>query len=856
MSRPNASAYGFFQAPNDFEQLTSSREKSQEDGGAEALNFEELAQMADEHNDDTFGDVGASQADVGRDFDFFGQTANWSTARPDIERQHFDRQPPASTAGHHMPPQDYNTGFAYQHAPKPVRSGYEKYQQPEPVTELRVDESIWGVAPKKTATPAASTPQPMGPPAAGKKMMSLEEVEAAMRAQPKAPAPAPAPAQSQFHPRTTVPEPQPPLQPQSYPRHDLHDPRQQPVDFSQGAQGQGIPHGHPITILQRPVSKQTPHTTPGGPNPLYQQHQAPHHVPTQILQNPNRLSGEAARMGMPTHPSNWQHHASPRQQVPMMPYPAEAAKVGKGQQDTPLEKEARRAKDNYERSKDNDLMTPQDKSFITRIQLQQLVSAIGANENGSDSALEEDFYYHVLSSLRASQGTNPSQPLTNFAQTYLFQTGTRHGGMRRHGRGPENYVQHMQKMEQQVQRAVEAAKNKPKNKQLVIEGSLGKISFSNAKTPKPLLNIKRADSSSDAARPTSAHRQNTASKVADKKATLRDIESVYMTLMKMEDLRRGMPPPPAANEQPSAELIEKHAEYRLLVQQLWSALKVHEPADKAQQSINKTTAHPFITFLSYPKGQKAIPRVFHHIDLIQRGTILEMVLYHLDQLDVVRGAQVRTGEPVALDAATREKVDLFSIAVMPSLFQLVNDSHLDIVTQALHIIIEHNNVAVIARSRIGLSMLTMILSRAEIIKQAGEAHEQMWQQWVATFHRFFDKLDPKREPYASNPSRSDAFEAELQRDWESKRTLRHIFPGTVTSGEDTYVWQFLAAIGIGANPDEQERLVLAVGDRVMGTVGLAKTLPAEMARERLDNVNLFMRSLGLDVEQLEAIATV
>jgi DNA topoisomerase 2-associated protein PAT1 len=36
----------------------------------------------------------------------------------------------------------------------------------------------------------------------------------------------------------------------------------------------------------------------------------------------------------------------------------------------------------------------------------------------------------------------------------------------------------------------------------------------------------------------------------------------------------------------------------------------------------------------------------------------------------------------------------------------------------------------------------------------------------------------------------------------------------------------------------------------MGTVGLAKTLPPDMAKERLDNVNLFMRSIGLDVELL------
>jgi len=39
------------------------------------------------------------------------------------------------------------------------------------------------------------------------------------------------------------------------------------------------------------------------------------------------------------------------------------------------------------------------------------------------------------------------------------------------------------------------------------------------------------------------------------------------------------------------------------------------------------------------------------------------------------------------------------------------------------------NVDVIARTRIGLSMLTMILSRAELIKQAGGVEEKEWEQW-------------------------------------------------------------------------------------------------------------------------------
>jgi Topoisomerase II-associated protein PAT1. len=82
-------------------------------------------------------------------------------------------------------------------------------------------------------------------------------------------------------------------------------------------------------------------------------------------------------------------------------------------------------------------------------------------------------------------------------------------------------------------------------------------------------------------------------------------------------------------------------------------------------------------------------------------------------------------------------------------------------------------------------------------------------------------------------------------------SLPYIFPGSVTASDDVYVWQLLAALGIGASLDQQQRLVLAVKDRVMDTVALSKTLPPDLAAQRLQNVNLFMRSIGLDVELLQ-----
>ncbi|KAI8964853.1 topoisomerase II-associated protein PAT1 [Daldinia sp. FL1419] len=829
-SRHDTAAPGFGQFYDPFADLSRNA-----DDIDEALDFEDtydglgdgLDETDDAFNDDTFGggdSGGVSHASVGKDFDFFGQTAKVADAIEE-EHQRFSRQQPVPKS---IPPssaQAYDSGYSYQQTAKPVRSGYEKYKS-EPVSDLQVDASIWGVQPKK-ATPVAPAQSQSAAPAAGRKMMSLEEVEAAMRAQAKAPT---QPQQSQ--PQLQAPS-QPGPDPQAAFPH-VHYPHQEPIDYRQQQfdnrqpQGfyapdnqqlpQGATHAHPIAILQRPSTKGVPSSGPSVPGPVPQQHQpAPAGFPTQILQNPNRMPGEPTRMNLPAHQTHRSQNSFTRQPQANTNQ-AHLAHLSEQEKASFLEAEARRAKRNHKihvLSKDNGLMTPQDKSFITRIQLQQLVSATGdPSEHGTDAALAEDFYYQVLSSLRAGQRPNPNQPLNNFAQTYLFQTGTRHGGMRRQGRGPEN---HMQRMEQQVQRAVEAAKNKPKNKQLVIEGSLGKISFSNAKTPKPLLNIKRTESSTETNRPGSGHRSHPTTGT-DKKETLQNIEKVYLTLMKMEDLDRNMPPPPPnGNTDPD---FERRAELQLQLQQLneqlWNELKVHEP-------IGATSVHPFIAFLSYPKGKKAIGRVFNHLTIEQQTTILTIIVIHLDQLDVVRGAQVQTGEPINLNAALRESIELFIVAVMPSLLHLLSKSELHIVTGVLGLITQNLNVDLVARTRIGVSMLTMILSRAELAKQAGQATEQSWQQWVATFNQFFNALEP---------------------------TLPNIFPGTVASGEDIYVWQFLAAIGIGASPEEQQRLVLAVKDRVMDTVSLSKTLPPDMAKTRLDNVNLFMRSIGLDVELL------
>lgn len=848
-----ANAPGFGQAPDAFAGLS---------GGAleddEPLDFDDtydglgnqLDETGDDFNDETFGGGPA----IGKDFDFAGQTHQISNTIHEEQILFHMRNPPSQQKKSAPPP-----------ASKPTaRSGYERYKDPEYIPQLEANANIWGIQPKVSARHVEPPPQhtqhyvqqPQSQPQAAaplaRKMMSLDEVEAAMRnntASRSSPAPSvqPIPVQPpqglphlqqhaqqfQHHaPHSQAPQyPGGPAHfaPQILQRPQQHHPQQQqqhgPLPAAPRHQQQvhaelpGQPAhlqpSHPPTILQRPSSQQNRHASPQ-PGPHGGPHGGPPSQPRQILQNPNRLAGHGqpvvgpAGSGPRSLPG---HNRGPSFPGMVITHPEQLLQLSETERAAFLEEDAKRAKRNHKialLSKDNGLMTPQDKNFITRIQLQQLMSATGnLEEAGSEAALAEDFYYQVFSQIRGAPRQNPNQPTSQFAQTYLFQTNSRFGAGRRHGRGGDN---HMQRMEQQVQRAVEAAKAKPKGRQLVIEGSLGKIAFSNAKTPRPLLNIKRTETGDK-------HLKHLKPSIADRKQILRSIEAVYMTLMHMDDHERGLPPP--VNETSDPEAIQKHNEWRSKIEELhtrlWQDIKIMEPINP--QSL---VPHPFISILSHAKGKKAIPRIFRHIDEKERMAVVTMIVVHLDSLSAVAHAIATPDEP--LSAASREEVELFINVVMPSLFAHISESPLNIVIGLLGLILERTNLHVAARSKIGMSLLTILISRAELLKQSNpDMNQQDWEQWTVLYNKLFDTVEP---------------------------VLPLLFPGTVNDTDDMYVWQFLAAMGVGASPEQQQRLVIGVKDRVMETVTVSKALPAEMAGARLANVNLFMRAIGLDVELL------
>lgn len=739
---------------------------------------------------------------MGKDFDFFGQTAEVSNAIAE-EQVRFSRQQIASK------PIVNKASSPPKSVAKLPRSGYEKYREPSQISDLQVDPNLWGGSAglasgsnrglgQHSASQTTSHPSLTAATAPTRKMLSLEEVEAQLHSQKPAPGQATPSHQTRLDsslgisPQTQQFQQRPPTERSRYPQPQPAI-RQQTNTPPQGRRDYNLYQGHipqvelPTSTAEIPQALQRPPSS----HQLPRDEDGAQH-PRQILQNPRRHQAQGSiptssfsdnlsqpRMP-PIGPAGFQHQAQ------MITHPQHLVHLSEEERAIVLAEDAMRARRNYKirlLSKDNGLMTPQDKNFITRIQLQQLMAATGnTNEQEHDAALSEDFYYQVHSQIRGGPRQNPQQPLSHFAQTYLFQTGGRIGGNnRRQNRGGDN---HMQRMEQQVQRAVEAAKLKPKNKQLVIEGSLGKISFSNAKTPKPLLNIKRAESG-DVNRPGTGRNPGgrrtlpTEMSASDRKSVLRNIEAVYSVLMKIEDNMRREPLPPT--EESDAAAVQRHAAWRSGIQTLneglWHELRVLEPINSASSA-----PHPFIAFISYGKGKKAIPRVFRHLSDEQRVMMLTMIVLHLDVLDVVRLGRLQPGE-TQLPTVAREAIDLFSVAVTPSLFSYVSDAPLYHVIGFLGLILDRANVPIIAQTRVGLGILTMLTSRATLVKEAGSTDDGEWQQWSQIYNRLFDILEPH---------------------------LGGIFPGSINSGEDIYVWQFLAAIGSGASLEQQQRLVLAV----------------------------------------------
>ncbi|KAB5594970.1 DNA topoisomerase 2-associated protein pat1 [Ceratobasidium theobromae] len=457
-------------------------------------------------------------------------------------------------------------------------------------------------------------------------------------------------------------------------------------------------------------------------------------------------------------------------------------------------------------SKYNDLMSQSDKDFITRIQVSQLITVDPS----------EDFYANSL----GSSGIPAAAAHTR-------------------GRRRENALQ---KMAAQVERIVNNAKVRELEKGAQgashLQGALGKVSGRSYKAaPRQLLQVEHDHiSKEDAAtakqaaqlgREALANQSGPGAGIVKRdpltrRETLMTLEGIYDRVLKIEQLQRAPPPP----EDPTAQAQWREM-YEGELNSLWAYLPILTP-------LETSNPHPFASLLAPSKGKRLIPRLTRLFDPNRVLTMYTLLIAVFSQLDVVREAE-----------QNHIQTDLFMASVLPPLVPILGNAGLRFVHGLLGLLIESgSNLVQLAGTKPGIAVLTILLSRVEILKtseaEAPDSGElQAWQNVFNTLFRSLAQHLVSLFP-STRFATAQAFGANP-----------YLPEGPDVADEP--VWQFCAALAVNADMQQQQQLVAELRDKVLENVASATKgwIADDRVRAlKLANVNLFLHALGLDSSQI------
>ncbi|KAJ3031563.1 UNVERIFIED_CONTAM: hypothetical protein HDU68_002661 [Siphonaria sp. JEL0065] len=433
-------------------------------------------------------------------------------------------------------------------------------------------------------------------------------------------------------------------------------------------------------------------------------------------------------------------------------------------------------------------MTQYEKETIARIQISQLVS---------ENPYRDDFYYQIYSQFRSGNGSINTAG-ANWQQSML------NGGSG--GKDISN------EMQAQMKKLIEGknTSNEPAVSTVAMEGALGKISLTSVNNPRKLIQINQAAKQE--------HAVPTFSRLTRRKI-LKSIEAVYTNILNIEQLKRKVP------EFGNEEEEEWTLELQQNISEMWDELSLAE-------NIPLKLPHPFPYFLSYSKGKRVFPRLVPYLTPDQMFSALTTLFSRAESLDVCN-----------MPAGSQdEAIDLFVSTVIPPLVSFISEVPLQVVNAFMRILLERHNMVWLAKSKAGLAFLALLLSRAEILKQGGGATQRLrppgaddltlW-FWTELYNFLFASLQGNfaaifpPTPESTSPTTS-----------------------TLSKGHDeVYIWQFLAAMAVGATSADHQRVLLTeVRDKIFETSRRGSSSDDPDDARALANVNLFLNALGLGID--------
>ncbi|CAA7267400.1 unnamed protein product [Cyclocybe aegerita] len=521
------------------------------------------------------------------------------------------------------------------------------------------------------------------------------------------------------------------------------------------------------------------------------------------------------------------------------------------------EKRRRKAAKIAHMARYNDLMTQSDKDFITRIQVSQLVT---------QDPYADDFYAQVYGAILRSRMGLQAQ------DERVLKFGSGGGiGLGLASKGGNRRPSAMQRMEQQVERIVSNARKREEEKGLhaihSLQGALGKTSGRSYKAaPRQLLQVDASAGASPTlshATPhahiskSSGHHEGAAKEAAklgrealgtaadtdnlvrkeplSHRRVLVILEELYDIVLRVEQLRRDQPLP---EDVQSCE--EWKRDYDQLVDTMWDELRVMVPLETSDP-------HPFISLLMPTKGKRILPRLTRNLNSQRMLTLLTLLVACFGQLDVVKQASVldsikETPERLEADRQTQA----FLGSVMQSILPVVSVANLRLVTGLLGLLLDRTNIVAVAQTRPGLALLTLFLSRVEVIKQTIASSPDMAeaptieesQQWRMIFDHLFQLLAPHF--VSLFPS---------SRIIDSDAANKPVPIDTV----DQPVWQFLAALALHGVIEQHHVLVATLREKILDnvmSVNKGWVHDEDERQTKLANVNLFLHAVNLDSSQI------
>ncbi|KAI9220009.1 topoisomerase II-associated protein PAT1 [Blastocladiella britannica] len=297
--------------------------------------------------------------------------------------------------------------------------------------------------------------------------------------------------------------------------------------------------------------------------------------------------------------------------------------------------------------------------------------------------------------------------------------------------------------------------------------------------------------------------------------------------------------------------------------------------------------HAAVQILSTPKGKRLWPRLVRQLDVTGLTQLILAVFGHAQQLDSVRSASIpalfaapqlfpglSSSRPtVASLVQFVDSVESFMHYVVPALVEFVAEAPWPIIASCLTALLDRNDVVRLGSAKAGLALLTMLVSRAEILNQSGYAGDA---EWPALYMRVFAELQGHYLAFFPVVSFSNLPTDMTERDLPALLVPPGGLPdpadvpGAPTPADllefyltdDAHVWQFLASLAVAASVEQQTMLVTEVRERILsnvvagelGAAGTSSSTAADKAERAVYNVNLFLHALGLDASQIQTAA--